>query len=94
LEQLPDPRLEPVDQGTRRLPLILGGPLLANTAFTVFHEQPTTRAISEMETPSDFRSRPISAQSSTISTCFLPGSIPARVTGKLVKIQLPHRGHP
>jgi hypothetical protein len=50
------------------------------------------RAISEIETPSDFRSRRISAQSSTISTCFLPGSTPARVAGKLVKIQLRHRG--
>jgi hypothetical protein len=58
----------------------------------VFREQPTTRAISEIETPSDFRSRRISAQSSTISTCFLPGSTPARVKAKLVKIQLPHRG--
>jgi hypothetical protein len=70
----------------------LGGPLLANAVFTVLREQPITRAISEIETPSDFRSRRISAQSSTISTCFLPGSTPARVTGKLVKIQLPHRG--
>jgi hypothetical protein len=70
----------------------LGGPLLANAAFTVFREQPTTRAISEIETPSDFRSRRISAHCSTISTCFLPGSTPARVKGKLVKIQLPHRG--
>jgi hypothetical protein len=30
-----------------------------------------TRAISEIPTPSDLRSRRISAQSSTISTCFL-----------------------
>ena len=44
----------------------------------MFREQPTTRAISEIETPSDFYSRRISAQSSTISTCFLPGSTPAR----------------
>jgi hypothetical protein len=60
----------------------LGGPQLANAAFTVFREQPTTRAISEIETPSDFRSRRISAQSSTISTCFLPDSTPARVKAK------------
>jgi hypothetical protein len=55
----------------------------------VFREQPISRAISEIETPSDLRSRRISAQSSTISTCFLPGSTPARVTGKLVNFQLP-----
>ncbi len=35
------------------------------------------------------RSRRISAQSSTLSTCSLPGSATARVSGKLVKIQLP-----
>jgi hypothetical protein len=58
----------------------------------VFREQPTTRAISEIDTPSDLRSRRISAQSSTISTCFLPGSTPARVTKELVNFQLPHRG--
>jgi hypothetical protein len=46
----------------------------------------------EIDTPSDVRSRRISAQSSTISTCFLPGSTLARVTGKLVNFQLPHRG--
>src|SRR4029453_6404319 len=70
----------------------LGGPWLASAAFTVFREQPTSRAISEIDTPSDLRSRRISAQSSTISTCFLPGSTPARVTGKLVNFHLPHRG--
>jgi len=70
----------------------IGGPSLANAAFTVFREQPTTRAISEIDTPSDLRSRRISAQSSTISTCFLPGSTPARVTKELVNFQLPHRG--
>src|SRR5215208_6865818 len=70
----------------------LGGPSLANAAFTVFREQPTTRAISEIETPSERRSLRISAQSSTISTQSLPGSTPARVSGKLVKFQLPHRG--
>jgi hypothetical protein len=46
-------------------------------------------AISEIDTPSDRRSRRISAQSSTINTCFLPGSTAARVTGKLVNFQLP-----
>ena len=71
---------------------MLGGPSLANAAFTVFREQPITRAISEIETPSDRRNRRISAQSSTISTQSLPGSTPARVSGKLVKFQLPHRG--
>jgi hypothetical protein len=70
----------------------LGGPSLTNAALTVFREQPISRAISEIDTPSDLRSRRISAQSSTISTCFLPGSTPARVTGKLVNFQLPHRG--
>ena len=38
----------------------LGGPSLANAAFTVFREQPTTRAISETETPSDRRNLRIS----------------------------------
>jgi hypothetical protein len=70
----------------------LGGPSLANAAFTVFREQPTTRAISEIETPSDRRNLRISAQSPTISTRSLPGSTPARVRGKLVNFQLPHRG--
>jgi hypothetical protein len=58
----------------------------------VFREQPINRAISKIETPSDLRSRRISAQSSTISTCFLPGSTSAKVTGKLVNFQLPHHG--
>jgi hypothetical protein len=69
----------------------LGGPSLASAAFTVFREQPITRAISEIETLSDRRNLRISAQSSTISTRSLPGSTPARVSGKLVKIELPHR---
>jgi hypothetical protein len=69
----------------------LGGPSLANAAFTVFREHPITRAISEIENPSERRSLRISAQSSTISTRSLPGSTPARVSGKLVKIELPHR---
>src|SRR4030095_14027559 len=37
----------------------LGGPWLASAAFTVFREQPTSRAISEIDTPSDLRSRRI-----------------------------------
>jgi hypothetical protein len=65
----------------------LGGPSLANAAFTVFREQPTTRAISEIDTPSERRSLRISAQSSTISTRSLPGSTPARVSRELVKIE-------
>ena len=39
------------------------------------------------DTPSDLRSRRISAQSSTISTCFLPDSTPATVTRELVNFQ-------
>ena len=42
------------------------------------------RAISEIDTPSDLRSRRISAQSSTISICFLQGSTLAGVTRELV----------
>jgi hypothetical protein len=53
---------------------------------------PSPYSANNIETPSDLRSRRISAQSSTISTCFLPGSTSARVTGKLVNFQLPHRG--
>ena len=57
----------------------------------MFREQPITRAISEIDTPSDRRNLRISAQSSTISTRSLPSSTSARVSGKLVKIELPHR---
>ena len=39
--------------------------------------------------PSDRQSRRISAQSSTLSTCFLPSSAEARVSGKLVNFRLP-----
>jgi hypothetical protein len=42
----------------------LGGPSLANAAFTVFREQPINRAISEIDTACDLCSRRISAQSS------------------------------
>jgi len=50
----------------------LGGPSLANAAFTVFLATPSTRAISEIAIPSDRRNRRISAQSSTSNTCSLP----------------------
>jgi hypothetical protein len=40
----------------------------------VFLEIANTRAISEIDTPSDTRNRRISAQSSTLNTCSLPGS--------------------
>jgi hypothetical protein len=60
--------------------------------FTVFREIPSTRAISEIGTPSARRSRRTSAQSSTPNTRFLPGSTPARVSGKLVNFQLPRPG--
>src|SRR6266516_3908504 len=69
-----------------------GGPSLASAAFTVFREIPSTRAICATGRPSDRRNRRISAQSSTLSTCFLPSSDAARVLGKLVKIRLPRRG--
>jgi hypothetical protein len=55
----------------------------------VFREIPSTRAISAIGICSARRSRRISAQSSTLSTCSLPGSAKARVSGKLVKIRLP-----
>jgi len=55
----------------------------------VFLETPNTRAISEIGIPSARRSRRISAQSSTPNTRFLPGSVHARVPGKLVNFQLP-----
>ena len=70
----------------------LGGPSLASAAFTVFREMPSTRAISEIAMPSARRSRRISAQSSTPNTRFLPGSVQARVSRKLVNFQLPCRG--
>ena len=68
----------------------LGGPSLANAAFTVFREQPISRAISEIDTASDRRNLRTSAQSSTIRTPSLPGSTPARATRTLVNLQLPH----
>jgi hypothetical protein len=56
----------------------LGGPSLANAALTVFLETPITRAISANGIRSARRSRRISAQSSTLSTRFLPGAVTAR----------------
>lgn len=64
-----------------------GGLSLASAAFTVFREIPITRAISAIGMPSARRSRRISAQSSTLSTCSLPGSARARISGKLVRIR-------
>ena len=51
-----------------------GGPSLAIAARTVFLDTPITRAISLIGSPSARCSRRISAQSSTSSTLFLPGS--------------------
>jgi hypothetical protein len=72
--------------GARRY---FGGPSLARAALTVFLEIPSTRAISEIDNPSDRCNRRISAQSSTLNTRFLPDSNRVRVSGKLVKIRLP-----
>jgi hypothetical protein len=58
----------------------------------VFLEIPNTRAISEIDKPSARRNRRISAQSSTPNTYFLPNSVRARVSGKLVNFQLPRGG--
>ena len=69
-----------------------GGLSLASAAFTVFREIPITRAISAIGICSARLSRRISAQSSTLSTCFLPDSAPARVSGKLVNFRLPRCG--
>jgi len=78
---------DPIGRRTYR-----GGASLTNAALTVFREIPRNRAISEIAKPSARRSRRISAQSSTPNTRFLPGSTPARVSGKLVNFRLPHRG--
>ena len=64
-------------------------PSLATAALSVFLARPTTRAICEFDIPSDRRKRRISAQSSTSNTRFLPCSVGARVSGKLVNFQLP-----
>jgi len=70
----------------------LGGLSLASAAFTVFREIPIIRAISAIGICSARRSRRISAQSSTLSTCSLPDSARARLSGKVVKIRLPRPG--
>jgi hypothetical protein len=70
----------------------LGGLSLASAAFTVFREIPITRAIRAIGICSARLSRRISAQSSTFSTCFLPDSARARVSGKLVNFRLPRCG--
>jgi hypothetical protein len=88
-QQLTDPRLELIHNRSAQPPPIRRRPIASQRRL--HREQPIKRAISEIDTPSDRRSRRISAQSSTINTCFLPGSTAARVTGKLVKPQ-PHRG--
>jgi len=69
-----------------------GGPAAANAAFTVFREIPINRATSEIDTPSDRCNRRISAQSSTLNTRFLPGSVQPRLSRKLVNFQLPRSG--
>jgi hypothetical protein len=96
-QQLADPRLELIHNDPAGVGRYAGGPSLPNAAVTVFLEQPIEPPISEIDTPSDRRSRRISARSSTINTCFLPALTAARVTGKLgnfscrtvVSIQLP-----
>lgn len=57
---------------------------LTNAALTVFLARPTTRAICEIDMPSD-RRKPV-LQS---NTRFLPCSVQARVSEKLVNFQLP-----
>jgi hypothetical protein len=55
----------------------------------VFRETPNTRAISEIDIFSDRRNRRISAQSSTLNTHFLPGSVGASLIRKVVNIRVP-----
>src|SRR5262249_9610498 len=64
----------------------------SSAADTVLREIFSTRAICVIDNFSARRNRPISAQSSTLSTYFLPGSDhsdPARVSAQVLKIQLP-----
>jgi hypothetical protein len=68
-----------------------GGPSAANAFFTVFFEQPTTRAITLIGIRSARYSRRISAQSSTLNTHFLLTSIKGQHHGG-VSFQLPLRG--
>jgi hypothetical protein len=65
-----------------------GGRSLAIAARTVFLEIPITRAITLTGIFSALCSLRISAQSSTESTPFTPGSAKARVIGQRVKIQM------
>jgi hypothetical protein len=69
-----------------------GGPAAANAAFTVLREIPINRATSEIDTLSDRCNRRISAQSSTLNTRFLLGSVQPRLSRKLVNFQLPRSG--
>jgi hypothetical protein len=61
--------------------------------FTVLRATPITRAISKIAMPFARRNRQISAQFSMSSTCFLPSSDRARVSGKLVNFRSPRGGH-
>lgn len=61
---------------------------LAGTERTLF----LIRAICLIGKPSARWSRLISAQSSTSITCFLPGSVRARIPGRGVKFRLSHWG--
>jgi len=69
-----------------------GGPSAANADFTVFLEIPINRATSEIDTFSDRCNRRISAQSSTLNTRFLLGSVQPRFSRKLVNFRLPRSG--
>jgi hypothetical protein len=55
----------------------------------VFREIPNTRAIPEIDISSARCNRRISAQSSTLSTYFLPGSARARVSAQVVNFRMP-----
>jgi hypothetical protein len=55
----------------------------------VFREHPSTRAICEIDICSARRNRRISAQSSTLNTHFLPGSVRARLSARVVKFRVP-----
>jgi hypothetical protein len=79
-----------IDPAERRS--YLGGASDANAAYTVFREIFSTRAICATGNFSARRSRRISAQSSTLSTYFLPGSDhfdPARVSAQVLNLQMP-----
>ena len=66
-----------------------GAPSLRDAALTVLRETPTTRAISEIETPSPRYNLRISAQSSTSNTRFLLRSTTHRLPGKQINFHLP-----